>query len=153
MIQSDRVQPVDAAQRPMYARLTFALVLYMRLCGLTALGLVCVFWPQPILLTMLLAVVAALMLSVRRRLEDVVLLVLCGAFGAFAESFGIAGGAWSYTLPLVNGVPLLLPFIWGIAALFVKEISLQIHFVLSQPIATPSARTEHMAVEAEAQTA
>ena len=128
---SNQARPMQAPDRTR-PRMTLALVLYMWICGVTGLALVCVFWPSPFLLAGLLAVDAALMLSVRRSAADVVLLAFCGAFGAVAESFGIATGAWTYTVPLAAGVPIWLPFIWGIAALFVKEISLQIQFVTGQ---------------------
>ena len=108
------------------------LAVYMWTCGLTSLGLVCVFWPSPYLLTALLALDGALMLRARRSSEDLAHLIFCGAFGALAEVFGIGFGAWSYTLPQASGVPLWLPLIWGIAALFVKEIGMQISAMMAQ---------------------
>ena len=116
---------------------SLGLAVYMWTCGLTSLGLVCVFWPSPYLLTALLALDGALMLRARRSGEDLAHLIFCGAFGALAEVFGIGFGAWSYTLPQASGVPLWLPLIWGIAALFVKEIGLQIRAVMAQAKGVP----------------
>src|SRR5712692_11417514 len=100
-------------------QMTFAAFVYIWLCGLTALGSACLFWSSPLLLTGILAVIGGLMLAVRKSAEDLLLCAFCGAFGAIAEAFGIASGAWSYTLPLASGVPLWLPVMWGIAALFI----------------------------------
>ena len=51
---------------------SLGLAVYMWTCGLTSLGLVCVFWPSPYLLTALLALDGALMLRARRSGDIVV---------------------------------------------------------------------------------
>jgi len=102
------------------------LVLHVWICGLTALACVCLFWSRPALLTALLLTVATVMLFARRSLNDVLLFVSCGGLGALAEACAVRSGAYVYTLPIALGIPLWLPVIWGIAALFVKETVLWI---------------------------
>jgi hypothetical protein len=108
------------------------LVLRMWVCGLAALGCVCEFWARPILLTALLLTIAAVMLCARKRMNDTLLVVSCGGLGALAEAGAIASGAWAYTVPVAVGVPLWLPAIWGIAALFIKETAVLLEYVLDQ---------------------
>jgi hypothetical protein len=109
---------------------TRLLVLHMWVCGLAALGCVCEFWARPIMLTALLLTIAAAMLCARRSMNDTLLVVSCGGLGALAEAGAIASGAWAYTVPVAVGVPLWLPAIWGIAALFIKETAVLLEYVL-----------------------
>jgi hypothetical protein len=100
--------------------------LHVWLSGLTALACVCTLWPRPILLTAVLLAIAAVMLWARRSMSDVLLFVCCGVLGALAEACAVRCGAYAYTLPIALGIPLWLPVIWGIAALFVKETAVWI---------------------------
>jgi len=42
----------------------------------------------------------------------------CAVLGAISEILVIHGGAWSYALPQLLGIPLWVPFAWGNASLF-----------------------------------
>lgn len=84
-------------------------------------------WKNPLLLTMILIVISAVMLIIYRNKEDLYLYVLSGIAGALAEAIAIAFGAWSYAFPNLIGIPYWLPFLWGIAALFIKRIINAIH--------------------------
>lgn len=68
----------------------------------------------------------------RAEAYDTLLVVSCGGLGALAEAGAIASGAWAYTVPVAVGVPLWLPAIWGIAALFIKETAVLLEYVLDQ---------------------
>src|SRR5262245_14620218 len=122
---------------------TLLVALRMWACGLAALRCVCLFWARPILLMALLVSIAVVMLEARRSVNDVLLVVGCGVFGALAEASAIASGAWAYAVPAAGGVPLWLPAIWGIAALFIKEMA-----VLLQTI-TPAVTSEVAGHEAD----
>ena len=130
-----RVWQVIAAERARVARpneITLPFVAFIWVTGLLSLALVCVFWPFPYVLLALLALDAGVMLSARKNVADLILVAFCGVLGAVAEAFGIGSGAWAYALPLSMGVPIWLPTIWGIAALFIKEIAKQIEWVVKQ---------------------
>ncbi|MEP7198636.1 MAG: hypothetical protein ABI874_02355, partial [Chloroflexota bacterium] len=121
-VQRPTTAPAIRARTETRPTLTVGIFVSVWLCGLGSLGFVCLLWPSPFLLAGVLLVMSALMLAIRRSSADVLLWGICGRLGAIAESFGIASGAWSYALPLVAGVPVWLPLIWGIAAVFIKEI-------------------------------
>jgi len=45
-------------------------------------------------------------------------------FGGLSESFAIlVGGAWTYPLPDFLGIPMWLPLLWGVAALFSTQVA------------------------------
>lgn len=98
-------------------------------CCIAFLSLVVVafFWDRPLLATGLMIIVSILMLLVRRSKEDLLLYFFCALAGALSEAFGIAFGAWTYAFPNLIGIPYWLPFLWGIAGLFVKRIEEEIH--------------------------
>ena len=43
-----------------------------------------------------------------------VLCAIAGVLGPAAEALGVRGGAWHYTAPDFLGIPLWLPFAWGL---------------------------------------
>ena len=100
--------------------------LYSLALAVLAIVVVSAFWDRPLLLTGLMIGVSVLMLSVWRTKQDVLLYIMCGIAGAAAEAVAIAFGAWTYAFPNFVGIPYWLPFLWGVAALFVKRISEEI---------------------------
>ncbi len=98
-------------------------------CVFAAISLLSVsyYWSEPVLLTVFLIMLSSLMLLVWRSKEDLVLYVTCGTLGAMAESFAIGFGTWFYAFPNFKNIPYWLPFLWGMAALFIKRISFEIH--------------------------
>ena len=101
--------------------------LYSATLAFISLYSVSLFWQNSLLLAGILIVISALMLLVWRNKEDLILYTMSGIAGALAESTAIALGAWSYAIPGIIGIPYWLPFLWGIAAVFIKRISLEIH--------------------------
>jgi hypothetical protein len=103
-------------------------------CSLSLLSLLVVsfFWKEPLLLTFLMVLVSAIMLIVWRKKEDLYLYTIVGLTGALAEAVAIAFGAWTYTLPTAIGIPIWLPFLWGIAGVVIKKISLEIQDFLKK---------------------
>ena len=99
---------------------------YSLLLAYLSLYSVSLFWTNPLQLTIVLITISVLMLLIRRRKEDLVLYVIAGVGGAMAESTAIKYGVWDYAFPNLSGIPYWLPFLWGIAAIFIKMASLEI---------------------------
>ena len=84
-------------------------------------------WERPLGLTLVMALVSVIMLSVWREREDLLLFALCAVAGALAEAAAIAFGAWTYGFPNMIGIPLWLPLLWGVAGLFIKRMGEELH--------------------------
>ena len=54
--------------------------------------------------------------------SDVIFYLVAFALGPIGEVFAIYLGAWQYSKPFYL-IPIWLPFLWGISALFVKKLS------------------------------
>jgi hypothetical protein len=72
------------------------------------------------------------MLLVWRTREDICLYVIVAVSGALAEASAISFGVWVYSMPDVIGIPIWLPFVWGIAGVFINRISLEIRDFLKK---------------------
>lgn len=86
---------------------------------------------KPIILTLCLALISALILILYNNKGDIYLYILCGLAGAMAEAVAIAFGAWSYASAQFIGIPYWLPLLWGITAIFIKRVINAIHENLS----------------------
>jgi len=88
---------------------------------------VSLFWEAPLRLALFLVGISAVFLYFWGNREDVYLYALSAICGALAEAFAIGFNAWAYPLPNIAGIPLWLPFVWGMAGVFIKKVSLEIH--------------------------
>lgn len=71
---------------------------------------------------LLIATVAVLLLSKNKRFETVIFLT--GAlFGPSMEAIAIRAGAWQYANPSFTGIPMWLPLLWGLTAVFLMKIA------------------------------
>jgi hypothetical protein len=84
-------------------------------------------WDKPLMLTAVVISLSALMMLVHKDIEDLYLYIIIGSMGAAAEIIAIVSGAWEYAFPNLVGIPYWLPFLWGIAGLFIKRIVIEIH--------------------------
>lgn len=78
-------------------------------------------WQRPVALALLYAVIAVGLLLWRHSASDLVYFFVPFFFGPAGEYFAVQQGAWNY-----NGsttLPIWLPFVWGIAGLFMKNVS------------------------------
>ncbi len=100
--------------------------LYSVILAMISILLVASLWEKPFALTVILFFIGIVILIARWNKKDLILYLSIGIAGALAESFAIVFGAWSYGLPQIIGVPYWLPLLWGIAAIFIKEISKEI---------------------------
>ncbi|MBI4014729.1 MAG: DUF2878 family protein [Candidatus Aenigmarchaeota archaeon] len=99
-------------------RLAFDLFLFT--LGIAALVS---FYMDNAILTALLLINWAAILSVWRRKGDAYFLLIGAAMGAAAEITAIHYGAWQYANPSFFGIPLWLPIAWGIIAVLIRRIA------------------------------
>jgi len=85
------------------------------------------FWKNPLSLTLILVAISIIMLLIWRDKEDIYLYFIVFLSGGISEAIIIAFGGWAYAFPSSLGIPLWLPFLWGISGVFIKKISLEIH--------------------------
>lgn len=84
--------------------------------------LVSLLWRQPLVLLACYVAVSILMLYRWHDRTDVVFYFVAFVLGPAAEAMAVRFGAWEYSKPFYH-LPIWLPFLWGIVALFLKKIS------------------------------
>ena len=89
--------------------------------ALTTLLLTSVLWRTPLVLTALLIATGLAIYALRPSRTSAWVYVVGFVFGPLAEGVSIRTGAWEYASPTFLGIPLWLPFVWGIAALFIQN--------------------------------
>ncbi len=89
--------------------------------ALATLLLTSVLWRHPLALTALLVATGVAIYALRPSRTSACVYAVGFVFGPLAEGFSIHTGAWEYASPSVLGIPLWLPFVWGIAALFIQN--------------------------------
>ena len=79
---------------------------------------------RPLLLTALLIGTATAAIVAFWPGSHVVVLYAIGAVvGPCGEMIGVRAGAWRYACPTFLGIPLWLPFAWGLATVLVRGIA------------------------------
>ena len=86
------------------------------------IGPAALLWRQPIVLAVIYIVVSAGLLLWRHSKTDLVYYFVPFFLGPIGETFAIQGGAWTYANHELL-FPIWLPFVWGIAGLFMKNVS------------------------------
>lgn len=101
-----------------------ALLLFAKTSALAAASLILVslLYAESALLTGLLLLIAALMLSLRYSKNELLLFITTGILGPVAEMVGMRTGAWGYALPDFWFIPFWLPPLWGLAGIFVVRL-------------------------------
>lgn len=79
-------------------------------------------WNQPVVLALVYAVTSVLLLAWRHSTTDLVYFFVPFFLGPAGEIFAVRGGAWEYSAH-TSTLPIWLPFVWGIAGLFMKNVS------------------------------
>jgi hypothetical protein len=79
-------------------------------------------WHRPIILTICYIVISILVLMRWHTNSDLLFYFITFVLGPIGESVAIYLGAWEYSRPFYL-IPAWLPFLWGICALFLKNIS------------------------------
>jgi hypothetical protein len=101
----------------MKKELAFELGIYI-LC----IVLVGTLWHKPVILTICYAVISVAVLMKWHTKIDLLFYSITFVLGPIGEFMAIYLGAWEYSRPLYL-IPSWLPFLWGICALFLKNIS------------------------------
>jgi hypothetical protein len=101
----------------MKKELAFELGLYA-LC----IALVGSLWHEPAILTACYIAISIVALAKWHSKSDLLFYFITFVLGPVGESVAIYRGAWEYAKP-VYLIPSWLPFLWGICALFLKNIS------------------------------
>lgn len=96
-------------------------ILYIILAAFS-LGFVALFFDRPVVLLLLLVLLLAILLVMDWSWKLAIFVLITGIAGAGAEAVGISHGAWAYAHPALRGVPLWLPVLWSIAALFIRKV-------------------------------
>jgi hypothetical protein len=84
--------------------------------------LVGLLWNRPVMLTICYVGISIVMLIKWHTKSDLFFYFVVFVLGPLGESAAIYFGAWKYSKPFYL-IPLWLPFLWGICALFMKNIS------------------------------
>src|SRR5512134_459191 len=83
--------------------------------------LTCLLWPSPIILSGCLLSIGVSMLIRWHSRTDLLFYFVAFVVGPLGEAFAVRSGAWTYAKPIFL-IPLWLPLLWGIAALFLKKL-------------------------------
>ncbi len=83
--------------------------------------IVSLFWGEPLLTFILLGALSLAFLYFKSSKQQAVLYLICALLGPTCEAIAIHFGAWQYTNPQFLGIPIWLPFLWGLAGLTIIE--------------------------------
>lgn len=79
-------------------------------------------WQLPVTLLVALVLMSALILRWWHTRVDLAFYCVAFVLGSLAEAVAVHFGAWQYGKPL-HLIPIWLPFLWGIVAVFVNRLS------------------------------
>lgn len=87
-----------------------------------SISLVCVLYEKEFLLLVALVSLSILMFGLKRSKSEIILFVICGLSGALAEVVVVSFGGWEYARADYLNVPIWLPILWGISAIYIKRL-------------------------------
>lgn len=108
---------VNIDLKSMKKELVFELCIYAISVALAGL-----FWRKPPILTISYVIISIITLTKWHERSDLIFYFVAFGLGPIGEAFAIYLGAWQYSKPLYL-IPIWLPFLWGITALFLKKMS------------------------------
>jgi len=79
-----------------------------------------------------LVLIAIIMLGINYNKRDIIFYLAIFISGPLAESIGIQNGLWTYSDPLIFGIPIWLPFVWGNAGLYMLRLLEMIRAIKSE---------------------
>lgn len=100
------------------------------------------YWKNNLYSTIIAIVLVIMAFLLFHKKEDLVFFWLGALFGTIAEIVCVYYGVWTYSNPVVLGIPLWLPILWGFAWLFARRIRdtilnlehLEIHYIHHQDL-------------------
>lgn len=101
----------------MVAKLFWYLPIYVACIGFAG-----VLWQRPVALTLCYVAISVLLLAKFHAKGDLIYFFVPFFMGPLGELLPVGLGAWTYSKPLVM-VPVWLPFVWGIAGLYMRRTS------------------------------
>ena len=84
--------------------------------------LACFLWRWQFVLAICYLSISICMLYRWHKSSDLIFYFVAFGLGPLGEIMAVYFGAWQYTEPFIL-IPVWLPFLWGIAAVFLKKIS------------------------------
>lgn len=87
------------------------------------MSFISLFYKENLLLTALLIATWATGVKFWHTRHDIYFFVTGAIVGPLAEILCINFGAWQYTNPTFLGIPVWLPFAWGLATMLIKHIA------------------------------
>ncbi len=84
--------------------------------------LVAFLWHKPILLMLCYVLISLILFAKWHTKSDTLFYVVAFILGSLGEFVAVSFGVWEYSKPFYF-IPIWLPFVWGISALFMKNIS------------------------------
>ena len=88
--------------------------------GILAISL---YYENNLLLTALLAIAWMIGIKTWHKKHDIYFLLAGATIGPVGEIVCIHFGAWQYANPSFLGIPMWLPFVWGLAVVLVKRFA------------------------------
>jgi hypothetical protein len=79
-------------------------------------------WQKPVILSLCYLAISILMLKKWHARSDLFFYSVAFVLGPAGEIVAVYLGAWEYSKPFYL-IPIWLPFLWGVAALFMKKIT------------------------------
>ncbi len=84
------------------------------------IALVSELWQRPMTLFVCLILITALMIYTWHDKSDLIFFFVAFLLGPAGEAVSVYCGGWKYAKPIYL-IPIWLPFLWGIVALFLKK--------------------------------
>lgn len=92
---------------------------------LFSIGIVAIsfFYNYNLLLTLFLILTWVVGLIFWHKKHDIFFYIIGAIIGPIGEIIAIYFGAWQYTNPTIFGIPIWLPFAWGLIVMLIKRIA------------------------------
>lgn len=104
-------------------------------------------WQRPVVLCLVYVSISALVLWKYHCKGDLIYFFVPFFMGPLGELLPVALGSWTYAKPLWM-IPLWLPFVWGLAGLFMRRTSVAFEEYLAVPAANDQVGASHAAARA-----
>lgn len=98
-------------------------ILYETIFYIVGIGSTILFYKNNLLLTGILFIAWMFAIKIWHDRKDVKIYVISAVFGPVGEIVAIYFGVWSYSNPTLLGIPIWLPFLWGMAGMLLYRIS------------------------------
>jgi len=98
------------------------LLIILIFCIFVGLTLISFLYKYNFILTLVLAAISILVFLFNYKENDNLWFLFGLLFGALGEMYCISFGVWSYTNSSILGIPLWLPFAWGLSILVIRRL-------------------------------